>query len=245
MDAKNLLRNAPARARADDADRSRRPVRKRGPYVSDSIVERRRRMIEAARRMIAEGHASGFTVRELARQAGVSVAVIYSAYGDKEGLIAAAIEDFYRSLPMARREAPSTLAGVLRGIDAATAVVLDNVAYSRALCDLYFSRTVDARVFTAIHNIAVDMIRPWLQHCVAEGETVPGLPFDDLCFVLARDRWSVLQAWSRGRIADDELSDATRLSFLMLAAGLSVGRIRARVDAELRKLARRRAVRRS
>ena len=89
---------------------------KRGRYISDSILERRRRMLDVAKTMIAEGGPDAFTIRDLGRRAGVSVTTIYATYGDKQGLIAAAIQDYYDSLPLAH--APPTLA--LSGLLAAT-----------------------------------------------------------------------------------------------------------------------------
>ena len=65
----------------------------RGPYISDSILARRRRMLEITKEMIAEGGEGSFTIRDLASRANVSVTTIYAAFGDKKGLIAAAIEE--------------------------------------------------------------------------------------------------------------------------------------------------------
>src|SRR5579859_4444071 len=107
--------------------------RRRGPYDSEQMTERRRRMIDVAKAMIAESGAEGFTIRDLTRRAGVSVTVVYSAYGDKEGLVAAAIQDFYESLPLARRRTSRTLGRMLREIDEAARIILTNEAYSRAL----------------------------------------------------------------------------------------------------------------
>src|SRR5437764_7893111 len=58
------------------------PRLRRGRYISDSILERRRRMLEVAKRMIAEGGRDGFTIRELGRRASVSVTTVYATDGD-------------------------------------------------------------------------------------------------------------------------------------------------------------------
>src|SRR5579859_5185454 len=121
--------------------------RRRGPYDSEQMTERRRRMIDVAKAMIAESGAEGFTIRELTRRAEVSVTVVYSAYGDKEGLLAAAIQDFYEKLDLAHRPAARTLNRVLGDIDEAAAIILANPSYSRSVAALYFSPTVDSRVY--------------------------------------------------------------------------------------------------
>src|SRR5580693_4349635 len=92
---------------------------RRGRYISDSILERRRRMLEIAKAMIAEGGSDGFTIRELGRRAKVSVTTIYATYGDKEGLIAAAIQDYYERLPVARARQSTSLPGLLAAADLA------------------------------------------------------------------------------------------------------------------------------
>ena len=213
-------------------------TRKRGPYVSEAMLERRRRMIDVAKTMIAESGADGFTIRELTERAGVSITVVYSAYGDKEGLIAAAIQDFYERLPVAARPAPKALGRLLADIDESAAVILANAAYSRSLADLYFSRTVDARIYAIIHNMPIITFQPWLEKVMAAGATVPGLSLASMCSTLANDRWSVIFDWARGRIPNGDLASAMATSFLITAAGLTAGPVRARLDAALRKTLR-------
>jgi AcrR family transcriptional regulator len=63
---------------------------------------RRRRILEAASRLLATGGANALTLREVATRAGVTVPTIYNLIGDKALLIAAvaadASEDFERTL---------------------------------------------------------------------------------------------------------------------------------------------------
>eukprot|EP01035_Chromulina_nebulosa_P016594 gene16594-21999_t len=49
-----------------------RQVAQRGRYISDTILARRRRMLDAAKQMIAEAGPDGFTIRDLSRRANVS-----------------------------------------------------------------------------------------------------------------------------------------------------------------------------
>ncbi len=225
---------------AAPAERAEAP-RKRGPYVSASMVERRRRLIETTKAMIAEKGADGFTIRELTERAEVSITVVYSTYGDKEGLLAAAIQDFYERLPMAQRRAPETLQGVLALTDEAAEIILGNAGYSRSLSDLYFSRTADPRIYMAIRSIAVRMFGPWLERTTAEKGTVPGLPFEMLCTMLANERWSVIFDWARGRIADADLAKVMKTSFLVIASGLTTGASQTELQKALRRIAGRAA----
>jgi AcrR family transcriptional regulator len=122
---------------------------RRGRYISDSILERRQRVLEIAKAMIAEGGPEGFTIRELGRRAKVSVTTIYATYGDKEALIAAAIQDYYERLPVARARQTTSLPKLLAATDLALDAILTNKPYARHYADLYFSSTVDPRVYKA------------------------------------------------------------------------------------------------
>jgi AcrR family transcriptional regulator len=210
--------------------------KQRGPYDSEQMTERRLRMIDVTKAMIAESGAESFTIRELTRRAKVSVTVVYSAYGDKEGLIAAAIQDFYEKLDLTHRPAARTLNRVLGDIDEAAAVILANPSYSRSVAALYFSPTVDSRVYAIVRNIAVRTFLPWLENAMAHGEAVPALPIETMCATLANDRWAVIFDWARGRIPDARLAEAMKTSFLISATGLAIGETREKLEAALAKL---------
>jgi len=153
-----------------------RPRVRRGRYISDSILERRRRMLEVAKTMIAEGGPEGFTVRELGRRAKVSVTTIYATYGDKEGLIAAAIQDYYDSLPVARARQTTSLPGLLAAANLARDAVLANKPYARQYAELYFSGTLDPRIYKVIQETSTATAgqMPWLQKVMRDGQSAIG-----------------------------------------------------------------------
>ena len=212
--------------------------RKRGAYVSDLMIERRRRLIEITKAMIAEKGADGFTIRELTERAQISITLVYSAYGDKEGLVAAAIQDFYETLPTAQRRTPKTLRSVLAQVDEAAEVILANAAYAGSLADLYFSRTVDPRVYLAIRNIAIRRFGPWLEHTIAKKGVVSGLSLEMVYSILANEPWSVIFDWARGRIGDRDLAMVMKTTFLVTASGVTTGPAQAELQRALRKIAR-------
>ena len=197
-------------------------------------------MLEVAKTMIAEGGPEGFTVRELGRRAKVSVTTIYATYGDKEGLIAAAIQDYYDSLPVARARQTTSLPGLLAAANLARDAVLANKPYARQYAELYFSGTLDPRIYKVIQETSTATAgqMPWLQKVMRDGEVVPGLAYDQILSMLANQRLVVLRDWAQGRIADDGLAMAQNLAFLILARGVTCGAAQARVEAELTKLLR-------
>lgn len=226
-----------ARASAPPADEAQPRVRaRRGRYISDSIIERRRRILESAKSMIAEGGPEGFTIRELGRRAGVSVTTIYATYGDKEGLIAAAIQDYYDGLPVGRARESTSMPGVMAAIDLACDAILANKPYARQYAALCFSGTVDPRIYRAVQDTVTDAGRvPWLQKALREGDVIPGLSYEQNVNMIANSRLMVLQDWAQGRITDEDLGWNMKLSFLVQARGMTRGSTQARIEAEMKK----------
>jgi hypothetical protein len=122
---------------------------------------------------------------------------------------------------------------MLREIDAAARIILDNRAYSRAVAQLYFSPTADDRIYRTIREIAVVTFLPWLEMARERGETVPGVPIEALTATLANDRWAVIFDWARGRVPDEWLARTMKTSFLVAATGATIGAARREVEAAL------------
>lgn len=197
-------------------------------------------MLEVAKAMIAEGGSEGFTIRELGRRAKVSVTTIYATYGDKEGLIAAAIQDYYDGLPVARARQTTSLPALLAATELARDAILGNKPYARHYADLYFSGTLDPRIYKVIQETATASAgqMPWLQKIMRDGDLVPGLDMAYIVTLLANQRLMVLHDWAQGRIKDEDLATATKMAFLVMARGLTRGPTQARLEAELKKLLR-------
>lgn len=194
-------------------------------------------MLEVAKQMIAEGGSEGFTIRELGRKARVSVTTIYATYGDKEGMIAAAIEDFYQRLPLANRPAPSNLQGLLAALDEATAAALANPPYAHHYVDLYLSPTIDPRIHRAIRDTSIASVGyvPWLQRVSRDGDILPGIDVDRLPNTITAHALLVLREWAQGRIAAQQVPTAARIAFLTLLRGVTQGPTHKKVEAALKK----------
>jgi AcrR family transcriptional regulator len=212
----------------------------RGPYISDSILARRRRILDVAKQMIAEGAEESFTIRDLASRSKVSVTTIYAAFGDKKGLIAAAIEDFYDALPLARAAPKTSLAALLAFQDEAREAILANKSYAKEFAELYFSKNLDHRIYKAIQETTIGSAGylPWLQKVLRDGEMIPGINLKYILMLMANQRLMVLHDWAQGRISDEAMTGTTKLIFLILARGVTQGATQARVEVELKKLLR-------
>ena len=213
---------------------------RRGRYISDIILARRRRILDAAKQAIAEGVADALTIRELGRRAQVSVTTIYATYGDKMGLIAAAIADYYQGLPLASAPRTTSLSALLASKNEVRKAILANPSYARQYVELYFSRSVDPRIYKVIQDTSTASggHMPWLQKSFRDGDLAPGLSLEYLTILFANQRLLVLHDWAQARVSDEELGTALKTAFLILARGVTRGPTQARVDAELMRLAR-------
>lgn len=204
------------------------------------MLARRRRMLEVAKQLIAEGGHDGFTIRDLSRRAKVSVTTIYAAFGDKLGVIAAALEDYYEDLDIAHTPRTTSLTALLGSKDQVRDAILSNKPYARRYAELYYSHSTDPRIYKAIRAISITAggHLPWLQKTMRDGDVVPGLTIDYVNDLLANGRLTMLHDWANGRISDDGLGLAIKKTFLLLARAVTCGATHARVDAELRRLLR-------
>lgn len=197
-------------------------------------------MLDVTKEMIAEGGEASFTIRDLARRANVSVTTIYAAFGDKKGLIAAAIEDYYEDLPIAQAPPTTSLATMLAANEDVREAILSNKSYAREYAELYFSKNLDHRIYKAIQETTISSAGylPWLQKASRDGELIPGINLKYITMLMANQRLMVLHDWAQGRISDEDMMDTSKLIFLVLARGLTRGATQARVEAELKRLLR-------
>ena len=110
---------ATGRARKMTLATTRGRRQRRGYHHGDLPVA----LVEAAKRLIAERGADGFTLREVARRVGVTHVAAYRHYADRRALLAAVAEQGFhrlrRRLEGARRRTPASLEPQLRAILAA------------------------------------------------------------------------------------------------------------------------------
>ena len=121
-------------------------------YSSEQIIDRRRRLLTEARRMIAEGGLESFSIRKLCQRADVAQRTFYNAYESKDRLIALAIREAYDDFQkfISYRTDPTTLEGV---IDRTLSTNRRNFKvrnYTKAIVSIYFSPTTSDDIWRTI-----------------------------------------------------------------------------------------------
>lgn len=193
--------------------------------ASPAMFERRRRILDQARRIIGEGHPDGFSVRDLGRRAGVAPNTIYNAFGDKDTVIALAILDYFEEFHRAVSfEADAdTLAGVIERELAITVRNLVIPHYVRAVTTLYFSPAVKPRVREALHDVSGRAYLPWLRTLRASRQLERGIDLERATRNLAGMLYAQVQEWRIGEVSDESFPLIRVDAVLSYLAGITRG----------------------
>ena len=204
------------------------PGRRRQSYASPPMQERRHRILVEARALLAEGGRKGFSIRELSRRAAVSSRTLYSAFGDKDGILSAAVGEHIVLFGqrLAERSRGGALAGILAEFDDVAAEVARTPAYTRILIELYYSLTPLEPALDMIRELPAGRLVRWLDDAPPEGI----LPSLDRAWIVERhvdNEIAIFHHWAVGRIAIDDLADVLRRNFVATLAMITCGPCRA------------------
>ena len=76
------------------------------------------------------------------------------------------------------------------------------------------------------------------EKAMRDGDLIPGINLKYITLLMANQRLMVLHDWAQGRISDEDMTDTSRLIFLILARGITRGATQVRVETELKRLLR-------
>jgi AcrR family transcriptional regulator len=195
---------------------------RRKTYASAQINERRARIRSEALALIIETGSTGFTVQELSRRADVAPRTLYYAFGGKEGVIESAVIEHFSAL--SRRNgldpAPPYAPWVMTALDVALAEILRVPNYARAMVEVYFSPSANARIVGALRKISNALPALWLRAETEAGLLWSWVDPDTVLKQLSDLQYATLHAWSVGDLTDVELGARRRLNFMTLARGV-------------------------
>lgn len=197
-------------------------------YSSPSIIARRHRILNEARRMIGEVGIANLSMDDVAKRANVAKRTLYNAFQSKEHLIAMAISKYFEDYAVTIDY--STESATLEWmVERLVIVARRNIAirnYTRALMNIYFSTNVDPEIRQAIHEIASKSHEPWILELDRQGSLQPWIDAEDLITMLVRMRYATAQAWAEGHMPDDQLVIELTRSFFTLMVGATTGSAR-------------------
>ncbi len=212
---------------ARDTKKPRNPARKgqtKTPrtYNSATMVARRRRILAEALNLIEEGGVEAVTVRELSARSEVAPRTLYTAFGSKEELVAHAVKQHFQEImgESGATAIPDNLESVTARLDLLVRAVIRHRQYSSAMAPIYFSATIDRRIYEVLKEIALSHIRPWITMLVAEKRLTISSPaqVEFLLSQLANTEYAVFNDWRNGRLTDAQLAPRLKLAAFSLIA---------------------------
>jgi AcrR family transcriptional regulator len=220
---------------ADLKEKGERPQ----TYSSPAIIERRRRILEETRKVIAEQGIAALSMNEIGQRAGVAKRTLYNAFQTRERMIASAIQEYFDEYvgKIAYSSAPGTLQ---HNLERMISVVQRNRKirnYIKAIMALYFSNDVDHDIWTAMHSPAVHHNRQWIEVLEAKKQLQPWVEAGRLVEDLVRFEYATINDWAQGRIPDDEVIVRLVSSYLTCILGALKGTARKDVEVLIKDVA--------
>lgn len=196
-------------------------------YKSDAIVERRRRILRETRNLIAETGYANFNIRDLCARAGIAQKTLYNAFGGKDNVISAAIQEFLIEFNerTAFRFPGDTLDGVLEGTLRVQAENMRVAAYTRAIVAVFYSSTGSDFVRRSIRETCNRWNTPFVKAVEDANGLAAGVSPEWFSQLIVSSSFSVTSDWCSGEIPDEAFLDRAAETLLIVVAGATRGKV--------------------
>jgi AcrR family transcriptional regulator len=196
--------------------------------VTEQKLERRERILDAVRELVAERGWAELTVRDLAKRCRVSVPTLYNQFGGKDGLLAAAVEGHFRQfLELLAQEAGPP---GWRRLIALAARCAENMtrqsAYHRSLIEA-FAVARDTGPVQA--SLVADLTAAFARELHAMREQAELVSWVDPALLAGQLTAACISAsvsWARGGLSDSGLRAAMPHAASLLVLGVATGAAR-------------------
>ena len=207
---------------------------KRSSYSSESMARRRTRVLEEARKLVAEAGYEGVTMRLLAERSEVASATLYNIYGNKETLVATAVSElFEEQMAHAAAESGSGLDGTIARTRWIAGEIERMPEYTRAMVTVYFSASAENLVRDLLRRITTDAHRQLLESLRRKGGLLPWVDIDLLASQTANHQYAAVHDWAIGKVSMDRLADRQIYELLLALSGVTSGEINEEVRRRL------------
>ncbi len=211
--------------------------RRRERYSSSSISERRLRILTETMRLIDEKGVDGFTILELSARAQVAQKTLYNAYGDKQNIIANAIDHSVNQLSATFTPIDADdIDAILTQLREMCVMFLRRQEFVRATSLLYFSKSLDPRVHASLRSMALRYMSPCLRLYQQRGELLPWVSIVSTENQFANVAHSIVHDWTTGRISDEDFPNVINVALLSSLAAVVVDKLRSQFSIRLEAL---------
>jgi AcrR family transcriptional regulator len=201
---------------------------------SPRILDRRARIIQRTRELVAARGIEALTIRDLAADCGVAVATLYNQFGSREGVIGAALEADFRGRfePLALRTRNLSPAMKLQErITLATrAMFTDLREYTKSVMFFYFHHTANPELRAAIHDYAASDFTHIVEEIRRQGDLQPWVDPVSFADDIITQNYALVMKWAQGYIKDRELD--ARMIHAIAASFIGITRGKTRAEFE-------------
>jgi AcrR family transcriptional regulator len=200
--------------------------------VTEQKLERRERILEAVRELIAERGYAGVTMRDLAVRSRVSVPTLYNQFGGKDGLLAAAVEGHLSGL-LARASDDSGKPGhdrLLRILELCGQEMVRLSRYHRALLRAFMEASETDRLQVTLAAVLHEHLMTALGEMQASGALEGWVRPRVLADRITAACVSASGAWALDLLDDSKLGASMLFEASMLLLGVSHGDARRELE---------------
>ncbi len=202
--------------------------------------ERRRRILEAAREIIADRGFESLTMRVLAAQSRVTVPTIYNLVGSKEAVLAAAIEEqttgFVSRIASAPRATPAS--AILSVIESSCNELVRLPDYYQSLLRLLLNSGPAMDVRNGMSAALVTSFERALVEMKEAGELADWVEIQALASRLAGHLRMTSLDWAAGGLHSHALLATSLLGTCLMMLGVATGESRVEIEACAKKIQR-------
>lgn len=212
------------------------PRKKARTHVPDSVLERRQRIIDTTRALIAEQGIEGITMRDLASRCKVAVATLYNQFGSREAIIAEALRiDFEgRFQPFPENVGPVERLES-RVTESANAITGELRDYTRSVMFFYFHYNPDSRLRATIHDYIAADFTAITQQIATRNDLQDWVNPRHFADDLVTQLYSIASKCTQGYIPRRKLKQRLLLAAAASFAGVSRGDTRGEFEALARR----------
>jgi AcrR family transcriptional regulator len=201
-------------------------------YSSPAIHERRRRILDETRKMIAERGLADFSMDEIGQRAGVAKRTLYNAFQTKERMIAIAIHEYFQSY-LVHIPFSAPIGSMRRNVERLIFMIQRDLQirnYVSAIVSIYFSADADSDIWKTMHSMSVAPNLQWIVPLKAKRQLQPWVDAERLADDLVRVAYATLNDWCRKRIDDEHILFHFVCACLTVAAGATRGAARKEIE---------------
>jgi AcrR family transcriptional regulator len=205
--------------------------------VSRQREDRKERILEAARQLIAERGYEAVTMRDLAEHGLVSVPTLYVLFGSKQELLLAAVESYFTDL-LDKVEVFTSEHGLSRILSLAETLSREtprHAAYARSLMDFMGTASESGGLNDLVMHQLSDEITAALSQMKKKRQLAAWADLRPLGDRLAGQMSMTTFAWARHQLSDESLRGAMLYGTSVTLLGLSRGQAKKILEALVRE----------